>query len=101
MCRKDIYIAALALSFLRGGIVLLMSGSCAVVLALQIRRRLLISASHYSSGITACLVGAGGGAGDCSLNSWCIKIFWLGGCVGVGRGAIIVLILFRCSIMEF
>ena len=98
--QKETYIGDLALSFLRGDIVLLMSGICAAVMALQIRKRLLRSATHYSSGVTACLAGAGGGAGACSLNIWCIKIYWLGGCVGVGRGASLVLIPFHCAIVE-
>ena len=58
VCQKETYIGALALSFLRGAIVLLMSGSCATVMELQIRRRLLRFAPYYSSGVTACLAGA-------------------------------------------
>ena len=72
--QKETYIGDLALYFLRGDIVLLMSGICAAVLALQIRRRLLRSAPHYSSGVTAYLAGVDGGAGSCSLNIWCLKI---------------------------
>ena len=52
------------------------------MLALQTRRRLRSSASHFSVGITTCLSGAGGGAGACT-GKGCCRGFGLGAGEGV------------------
>ena len=67
--RQATSIAALAWYFLSGATVLHMSWSCDDVLALQIQRRLLISTLHCSIRVTACLMGADGGAGSCIWKS--------------------------------
>ena len=61
--RQAASIAYLSRSFFSGSTVLQISGSCAAVLELQTWRRLRKSAPHRSVGITASLVGAGGGGG--------------------------------------
>ena len=82
VCRQAASIADLAQSFLIYSTALQMYGSYGAILALQIRRRLRRSAPHRSFGVTACLVGAGGGSGTCSCKSFCSVVLWLGWCGG-------------------
>ena len=66
-----------------------MSISCHAVLELQIQIRLRRSTPHRLDGVTACLVGVGGGASACRWKGCCRGICWLGGCGGGvgGRGS--------------
>ena len=97
--RQAASIAARALSFSSRAMVLQMFGICHVVLELQIRRRLCRSAPHCSAGVTACLVGAGVGAGACIWKGCCSRIFWIRVCICKFGGTRLVLIPCICVIM--
>ena len=71
VCQQAASIADLALSFFRGATILQIFGSCAVLLILQIERRLCRYALHILVGVTGCFTGAGGGSGVSGIWKGC------------------------------
>ena len=71
------------------------------MLELKIRRSICRLYPHHSDGLTAYLVGIGGGTSICRWKSCCSGICWLGGCGGGGLGTSIVLVPGHCSSMAY
>ena len=95
--RKAASIAAQARYFSSSKTVFHISGRCAAVLAFQTRRRPRSSTPHLSVGVTACLAGAGGGAGACIGKGCCSRGVWLEGWGWGGGGTRLVLITCICA----